>query len=178
VRKRLLAVGSAKIRPDSPVARPHIPANRASPTSRECGHHHQQLVRRTMTLKPIRIAVVHPVDTDSLLGAIEAAKANLIIPVLVGPHSKIRAAANQAKIEISAYELVPTEHSHAAAAQAVELACDHKVEALMKASLRTDEFMGAIVHEEKFRTSRRMSHVFVIDVHKQYHYRWYDSPHV
>jgi len=38
-----------------------------------------------MTLEPIRTAVVHPVDTDSLLGAIEAAKANLIIPVLVGP---------------------------------------------------------------------------------------------
>ena len=94
-----------------------------------------------MSLEPIRSAVVHPVDTDSLLGAIGVAKANLIIPVLLGPLSKIRAAANQAKIEISAYELVPTEHSHAAAAQAVEFAYDHKVEALMKGSLHTDEFM-------------------------------------
>jgi phosphate acetyltransferase/phosphate butyryltransferase len=33
----------------------------------------------------------------------------------------------------------------------------------MKGSLHTDEFMGAIVHEEKLRTARRMSHVFVID---------------
>ena len=33
----------------------------------------------------------------------------------------------------------------------------------MKGSLHTDEFMGAIVHEEKLHTSRRMSHVFVID---------------
>jgi len=33
----------------------------------------------------------------------------------------------------------------------------------MKGSLHTDEFMGAIVSEEKLRTARRMSHVFVID---------------
>lgn len=34
----------------------------------------------------------------------------------------------------------------------------------MKGSLHTDEFMGAIVREERLRTARRMSHVFVIDV--------------
>ena len=127
------------------------------------GRHHQELIEKTRGLVPIRTAVVHPVDTVSLLGAIEAAKEKLIIPVLVGPEAKIRAAAEQAKLDLSAYELVPTEHSHAAAAQAVALARDRKVEALMKGSLHTDEFMGAIVHEEKLHTSRRMSHVFVID---------------
>ena len=126
-------------------------------------HHHQALIEKSRGLKPIRTAVVHPVDTVSLLGAIEAAKEKLIIPILVGPETKIRAAAKQAKLDISAYELVPTEHSHAAAAEAVVLARDHKVDALMKGSLHTDEFMGAIVHEEKLRTARRMSHVFVID---------------
>jgi phosphate acetyltransferase len=161
VRKRSLAARNANVRPDAPVV--SLRVNKASLDFRESGHHHQHVIRQTATLKPIRTAVVHPVDTRSLLGAIAPAKANLIIPVLVGPASKIRAAANQAKIEISAYQLVPTEHSHAAAAQAVELACDHKVEALMKGSLHTDEFMGAIVHEEKLRTARRMSHVFVVD---------------
>jgi phosphotransacetylase/acyl dehydratase len=130
---------------------------------REKGHHYRQLIQQTGGLEPIRTAVVHPVDTVSLLGAIEAAKAKLIVPVLVGPEVKIRAAAEQAKLDVSAYELVPTEHSHAAAAQAVTLARDHKVEALMKGSLHTDEFMGAIVAEQKLRTARRMSHVFVID---------------
>ncbi len=130
---------------------------------RQRGHHYLQLTQRTKGLEPIRTAVVHPVDTVSLLGAIEAAKAKLIVPVLVGPEAKIRAAAEQAKLDLSAYELVPTEHSHAAAAQAVALARDHKVEALMKGSLHTDEFIGAIVAEEKLRTGRRMSHVFAID---------------
>jgi phosphate acetyltransferase len=129
----------------------------------ERGRHYRQLLQQAKGLEPIRTAVVHPVDTLSLLGAIEAAKAKLIVPVLVGPETKIRAAAEQAKLDLSAYELVPTEHSHAAAAQAVALARDRKVDALMKGSLHTDEFMGAIVTEERLRTARRMSHVFVID---------------
>lgn len=127
------------------------------------GHHHQDLVKKAQGLGALRTAVVHPVDTVSLGGAIEAAKEKLIVPVLVGPEAKIRTAAAQAHIDLAGYELVPTEHSHAAAAQAVALARDRKVEALMKGSLHTDEFMGAIVHEDKLRTERRMSHVFVID---------------
>jgi len=127
------------------------------------GRHHQDLVRKAQGLEPLRTAVVHPVDEVSLAGAIEAGKKKLIVPVLVGPEQKIRAAAKAAKLDLSGYELVSTEHSHAAAAQAVALAVDRKVEALMKGSLHTDEFMGAIVHEEKLRTARRMSHVFVID---------------
>ena len=128
------------------------------------GRHHQNLIKKARGLPPIRTAVVHPVDAVSLVGAIEAAKQKLIVPVLVGPEHKIRAAARAAKLDLSPYELVPTEHSEAAAVQAVALACDRKVEALMKGSLHTDEFMGAIVKEEKLRTARRMSHVFVIDV--------------
>lgn len=126
--------------------------------------HHQDLVQRAKGLEPIRTAVVHPVDTVSLVGAVKAAEAKLIDPVLVGPEEKIRAVAGQAQLDLSPYELIPAEHSHAAAALAVALARDRKVEALMKGSLHTDEFMGAIVGEEKLRTARRMSHVFVIDV--------------
>lgn len=127
-------------------------------------HYHHDLVQKARGLKPLRTAVVHPVDAISLQGAIKAAEAGLIEPVLVGPEAKIRAAAAETKLDLSPYELVPTEHSHASAAQAVALAADRKVEALMKGSLHTDEFMGAIVREAKLRTGRRMSHVFVIDV--------------
>jgi phosphate acetyltransferase/phosphate butyryltransferase len=127
------------------------------------GRHHQDLVRKAQGLEPLRTAVVHPVDEVSLAGAIEAGKKKLIVPVLVGPEHKIRAAAAAAKLDLSGYELLPTEHSHAAAAQAVALARDRKVEALMKGSLHTDEFMSAVVAERRLRTGRRMSHVFVID---------------
>jgi phosphate acetyltransferase len=127
------------------------------------GRHHRQLLRQASGLKPLRTAVVHPVDVVCLSGAIEAARANLIIPVLIGPEAKIRAAAQQAGIDLTGYEVIGTEHSHGAANQAVTLARNREVEALMKGSLHTEEFMGAIVAEEKLHTARRMSHVFVID---------------
>jgi len=127
------------------------------------GHHYQRMIDRAKSLPPLRTAVVYPIDDVSLSGAIEAAQARLIVPVLVGPETKIRAAAERTKLSLSPYEIVSTEHSHSAAAAAAALARDRKVEALMKGSLHTDEFMAAILAEEKLRTDRRMSHVFVID---------------
>jgi phosphate acetyltransferase len=61
--------------------------------------------------------------------------------------------------------LVATEHSHAAAARAVELAATGEVEALMKGSLHTDELLGAVIAAQSgLRTERRISHVYVLDV--------------
>lgn len=124
-----------------------------------------KILRRCAGLPPVRCAVVHPCDRDSLAGALEAAKRKLIVPVLVGPAKKIRAAATEAKVSLAGVETHDTEHSHAAAALAVELARNGKVDALMKGSLHTDELMGAIVPSATgLRTARRVSHVFVIDV--------------
>jgi phosphotransacetylase/acyl dehydratase len=124
-----------------------------------------QLLKECQDCEPIPCAVVHPCDQDSLAGAIEAAKRGFIVPVLVGPEYKIRTAAEEAQIDLGPYRLVSTEHSHASAAKAVELARTGEVEALMKGSLHTDEMMGAIVPAAAgLRTSRRISHAFVMDV--------------
>lgn len=114
---------------------------------------------------PIRTAVVNPVDKVSLIGAVEAAKAKLIVPALVGPEGKIRATAELARLDLSGYEIVSAENSLAAAFRAVDLVREAKVEALMKGDLHTDELMHAIVDPQHgLRTERRMSHVFVMDV--------------
>ncbi|MBK7332205.1 MAG: bifunctional enoyl-CoA hydratase/phosphate acetyltransferase [Betaproteobacteria bacterium] len=123
------------------------------------------LIRRCQGLPPVRCAVVHPCDRDSLFGALEAARRGLIVPVLVGPEAKIRALAKAEKADLSGIEIVATEHSHAAAEMAVEMARLGQVEALMKGSLHTDELMAAIVPSTTgLRTARRISHVFVMDV--------------
>jgi len=117
-----------------------------------------QLLKGCEGCEAIPTAVVHPCDRDSLEGAIEAARRNFIVPVLVGPEDKIRMVADEAKIDLGPYRIVPTEHSHASAAKAVELARSGEVEALMKGSLHTDEIMGAIVPSAAgLRTSRRIS---------------------
>jgi phosphate acetyltransferase/phosphate butyryltransferase len=131
---------------------------------RRKGRRYEILIQMTHGLDPIRTAVVHPVDTPSLLGAVEAARINLITPVLVGPEAKIRAAAALAQLDLSPYEIVAVEHSEAAAAEAVAMARAGKVEALMKGALHTDELMHAVVDGERgLRTARRVSHVFAID---------------
>lgn len=131
----------------------------------EKGRHYRRLIEMTRGLAPIRTAVVHPVDAISLSGAIEAARENLIIPVLVGPAAKIRAAGEAAKIDLAPYEIVSTEYSDAAAAESVAMARSGKVEALMKGSLHTDELMHAVVSSEHgLCTDRRISHVFALDV--------------
>jgi phosphate acetyltransferase len=124
-----------------------------------------RLLKAVQGLPPVITAVVHPCDRDSLLGPIEAAKRGMIIPVLVGPEAKIRAVAQAEGVDLTPYTVVPTEHSHAAAAQAVAMARAGEVEALMKGSLHTDELLGAVVPSATgIRTARRISHVFVMDV--------------
>ena len=124
-----------------------------------------ELIKGCQGCEPVTCAIAHPCDRDSLMGAIEAARRGFIIPVLVGPEDKIRAAAEEAQIDLSTYRIVSTEHSHASAAKAVELASSGEVESLMKGSLHTDEIMAAIVPSAAgLRTSRRISHAFVMDV--------------
>jgi len=131
----------------------------------ERGVRFRQVIEQARGLVPIRTAVVHPVDRNSLLGAIDAARAGLIVPVLVGPETKIRAVAAAESVDLVPWALVATRHSHEAAERAVAMVRAGEVEALMKGSLHTDELMHEVVAKETgIRTARRLSHVFVVDV--------------
>src|SRR5512147_2794286 len=103
---------------------------------------YQRLVDFCKALPPTPTAVVHPCDESSLRGAVDAAKAGLIAPILVGPRARIEAVAKRGGIDISKFEIVDAPHSEASAAAAVALVREGKAEALMKGSLHTDELMG------------------------------------
>ena len=125
----------------------------------------QRLIAAVQALSATPTAVAHPCDESSLAGTIDAAKMGIIAPILVGPRKKILAAASAAKLDVSPYEIVDVEHSHAAAEQAVALVREGRAEMLMKGSLSTDELMGAVVRRETgLRTARRLSHCFILDV--------------
>lgn len=115
--------------------------------------------------KPIRTAIVHPVDAVSLEGTIKAAEADLIIPVLVGPKARIQKVASTASLDIADYDIIDTPHSHASADTSVALARSNEVDALMKGHIHTDELLSAVMDKGTgLRTARRMSHVFCVDV--------------
>lgn len=126
---------------------------------------HQKLLSRVKDLPAIDMAVAHPCDTESLKGAVLAAQAGLIDPILIGPESKIRSVAEENDFDISPYRIVNVKHSHEAAAMAVTLIRNGDAEALMKGSLHTDELMAEVVSKAAgLRTGRRISHVFLMDV--------------
>jgi len=116
-------------------------------------------------LAPVPTAVAHPCEATALAGAVEAAKQNLIVPLLVGPAARISETAAEAGIDLGDLTIIDVPDSVAAAATAVELIREGKAEILMKGSLHTDELMAAVVSRDKgLRTGRRISHVFVMDV--------------
>ena len=127
--------------------------------------HYDNLIARTAGIKPVSCAVAHPCDVAAMRGVAEASEHPVIAPILVGPEAKIRAAAEAASCPLDQCEIVDAPHSHAAAAQAVELVRAGKAQLLMKGSLHTDELMRAVLDREKgLRTERRVSHVFIMDV--------------
>jgi phosphate acetyltransferase len=126
---------------------------------------YERLLERCGSLEPVPTAVAHPCEASALAGAVEAAQRKLIVPLLVGPAAKILETAESAEIDLGGLQIVDVPHSHAAAAKAVELVREGRAEILMKGSLHTDELMSAVVARDKgLRTSRRISHVFVMDV--------------
>ncbi len=134
------------------------------PRSWEKGLRLAALVERAQTRNPLRTAIVHPVDPLSLRGAMVAAEARLISPLLIGPRGKIEAAAEACGINLRGHDIVDVPHSHAAADCAAALAHEGRAAAVMKGALHTDELLHALFCPESgLRTDRRASHVFVVD---------------
>ena len=126
---------------------------------------YEQLLERCRSLAPVSTAIAHPCEESALAGAIEAGAKGLIVPILVGPASKIREIADTCGIALGSTTIVDVPHSHAAATKAVELVRKGEAELLMKGSLHTDELLAAVVARETgLRTGRRISHVFIMDV--------------
>jgi phosphotransacetylase/acyl dehydratase len=126
---------------------------------------YDRLIARAKEVGAIPTVVAHPCDESSLQGAFEAADAGIIVPILVGPEAKMRAAADKAGLDLRRFELVTTEHSQASADKAVQLVKAGRGELLMKGSLHSDEILRSVAARETgLRTGRRISHVFVMDV--------------
>ncbi|MDR3004939.1 MAG: bifunctional enoyl-CoA hydratase/phosphate acetyltransferase [Acidovorax sp.] len=155
--------GEARLMP--PTQKVKVPVVRApqiqlfDPEARQ-----KALLARAEGLEAVRCAVVHPCDTGSLSGALDAAQHGLIVPVLIGPEGRIRRTAEEAGLSLSGVEILNVEHSHAAAQLAAEMAANKDVEIIMKGSLHTDELLKAVLCQPALRTGRRLSHVFRFDV--------------
>ncbi len=115
--------------------------------------------------EPVTAAVVHPVDIESMHALSAAAGEGVIRPVLVGPATRIDAAAEDAGVDIGAFERVNTRHSHAAAEAAAGLAAAGDVAAIIKGGLPMDELLSALIRPDNgLATERTPSQVMAFDV--------------
>jgi phosphate acetyltransferase len=154
---------------DSPVT----PVTTSAPTPAEgasatpYAHPHlKALVDAAKAHGPLRVAIAYPCDAASLGAAIEAARAGLITPLLVGPAARMQAAACQAGLDLTGLKIVDTaDDPRAGASRAASLCRDGTAGALMKGSLHTDVLLKAAVSREAgLRGGARASHAFVLDV--------------
>jgi len=126
---------------------------------------YEALLLRCRGRAPVVTAVAHPCDPSSLAAVLEAARAGIIAPILVGPAERIRRVAKELGLDLGACAIEDAPHSHAAAARAVELVRAGRADLLMKGSLHTDELMAEVVKRDTgLRTGRRVSHAFLMDV--------------
>ncbi|MCX7897878.1 MAG: bifunctional enoyl-CoA hydratase/phosphate acetyltransferase [Rhodocyclaceae bacterium] len=162
--ERVIAGAIEVIAPTTKIRRPKVALPEIHLTTTKTARY-EHLLSITRDLSPIRMAVVHPCDVESLKGALLARDRGLIHPTLVGPVLRIRKLAEELGADLAGCTLLDVPHSHAAAEAAVALAREGQVEALMKGSLHTDELMSEVVAKETgLRTGRRISHVFLMDV--------------
>lgn len=125
--------------------------------------HYDRLIEACAELPPIRVAVAHPCEARALRSALDASESGLIDPILIGPRSRIEAAAQELGVDLDGFEVVDSKHSHDSALRAVQLARGAEVDAVMKGSLHTQELLEAVVHADHgLRTERRISHVFAV----------------
>jgi phosphotransacetylase/acyl dehydratase len=128
-------------------------------------HQLEGLLDRCHGIEPMLTGVVHPCSADALAGAVEAARAKLIVPVLFGPEAELRRVAVAAKLDLSDCRIVATESAEDSAAKAAAAAGAGEVKALMKGSLHTDVLLHAAMQKEaKLRTGRLLSHCAMVSV--------------
>jgi phosphate acetyltransferase len=122
------------------------------------------LVKARQEYPAIPVAVCWPLSTIALAGAVEAAEARLIQPILVGPRTQMEQIAAGMNLDIRSYRILDVSTEDEAAAQCIELCRTGRAAALMKGSLHTDLLMHYVIAKDSgLRTRRRISHVFVVE---------------
>jgi phosphate acetyltransferase len=87
---------------------------------------YKRLLEQCRSLPPLPVAVAYPCDRGSLQGAVEAAEAGLIAPILVGPRELIEEVAAEHSINIAGLPIEDCDFSEAAAERAVALVREHR----------------------------------------------------
>ncbi|RQD70079.1 MAG: bifunctional enoyl-CoA hydratase/phosphate acetyltransferase [Tindallia sp. MSAO_Bac2] len=131
--------------------------------------HLDELLELAGKTKKMKLAVAAAQDEDVLKAVCEAAKLNIIEPVLYGDLSEIREIARKIEMNIDSVEMHHCSDVKEAAAQAVDAVSSGSADFLMKGLVDTSILLKAVLKKDAgLRTERLLSHVMVYSP-KTYH---------
>ncbi|MFQ3183125.1 MAG: phosphate acetyltransferase [Alteromonas macleodii] len=121
------------------------------------------IIRQAQNSPTPRVAIARAGAPLPMLAAMEATKANMMVPLFTGEEDMIEFEANELGWDISPYEIINTK-GEAEAGNAAAMACgEGRADVLMKGQLHTDAFMRAAVSRSAgLRTGKRFVHIFHI----------------
>lgn len=111
-----------------------------------------------------RVALAMAEEADALCAVVEAAKRNIVVPVLVGNEKDIKEIAIKEGLDISPYTIINALGEKEAAYTSVNLIKEGKADCLMKGKVATSTIMKAALDKEKgLRGSGILSHITIIE---------------
>jgi len=111
--------------------------------------------------KRVALAAAH--ERSALEAVADAHAKGYIEAILIGDVEKIKAIGGEAGLDLSPFELVPSDGDGDAAFKATDIVAAGDADILMKGYVHTDDLLRAILRREGgLRTGRLMSHVFVM----------------
>lgn len=114
--------------------------------------------------EPKTIAVAMAQEPEVLQAVANARKLGLARSILIGDEKAIKAAAEEAGLELEGFEILAESEPARAAQLAVELVREGKADILMKGLVGTAQLLRAILDREKgLRTGQILSHVAVFE---------------
>ncbi len=124
-----------------------------------------QLMETAKAGKKGRLVVAAAQDEDVLKAVCEAAKIELVEPILVGKKTEIEAIANKLGLDLGNIRIVDVEDVIESARVAVKMVRDGEGDFLMKGIIQTADIMRAVLDKEiGLRTENLISHVVVYEV--------------
>ena len=121
------------------------------------------LLVRAKSSTPKSFAFVRAIGAATLQTAWDAAKAGIVLPILVGEPDIIASDAAAIGWDLSGVEIIPATGEREAIDEAIALFAAGRVAGLAKGQLHTDVFMGGIVRRTAgIRTGNRLLHIFAM----------------
>src|SRR5262249_40429378 len=96
-------------------------------------------LNKAKQFKSLRAGVINPIRGKIIEAVHDAYLSGFIDPLLIGPKDRILNAAHAVEIDISNYEIIEVEHSHAAISKAIAMAREDELGVIVRGAATREE---------------------------------------